>query len=307
MPKIPVIATVAAAYRYAFANYLRLLGVAWASTLVLSIVVIGLFMPMILAMEQGLIGGDPMAAVRSVGPLFLFEALLLLLLLIAPIGVTRLIFGRPVTWPYFYFGLGGDYWRLVLASMILGLMLIGVGIAVSIPIGILAGSAAVSAGPHADPVALQAQIQAQMQVYRPFIIVPIYAAMLFIAVRFGFFLPAIVVEEKRVGIGRNWTLTRGNSWRIAGIVVLLFLPLVALGAIQFAAIAAFGGPNYMDMFGVPPASLKASGAILRIYLDHGVLYGAAMLLLYPLFYGPFLAASAHAYRAIAGEGPPAQD
>jgi hypothetical protein len=32
-----------------------------------------------------------------------------------------------------------------------------------------------------------------------------------------------------------------------------------------------------------------------------------MLLLYPLVYGPFLAASAHAYRAIVGEAPPAQD
>jgi hypothetical protein len=304
MPKIPVVATVVAAYRYIFANYLRLFGIAWASTLLLMAIMLGLFMPLILGMEQGLLNGDPAAALRAVGPLLLFEVVGLLLVLIPVVGITRQVFGRPVTWPYFYLAIGGDFWRLVLACVIIGLILIGVTLAVSLPLSILAGmTAATSSGTHPDPVALQAQMRA----YQPIIVIPIYLATLFVSVRLGFFLPSIVVEERSLGIGRNWTLTRGNSWRILAVIVLILLPLILIGAIQFVAFAALGGPNYFDIFGPPPAPLKVGADFMRIYLQYWYLYGAAWLLLYPVIYGPILVASAHAYRAIAGDAPSAQD
>jgi hypothetical protein len=146
-----------------------------------------------------------------------------------------------------------------------------------------------------------------MRAYQPIIVIPIYLATLFVSVRLGFFLPSIVVEERSLGIGRNWTLTRGNSWRILAVIVLILLPLILIGAIQFVAFAALGGPNYFDIFGPPPAPLKVGADFMRIYLQYWYLYGAAWLLLYPVIYGPILVASAHAYRAIAGDAPSAQD
>ncbi|HJW40628.1 MAG TPA: hypothetical protein VJ476_05280 [Rhizomicrobium sp.] len=304
MAKIPVVATVVASYRYVFANYLRLLGITWASTVILFAVVIGLFFPLIMAMQQRLLSGDPTAALGAIGPMFLYEIVALMLVLVPIVGITHQVLGRKVTWPFFYLAIGGDYWRLVLASVIAGLIVLGVVFAVTIPVSIAVGiGAAARAGPHPDPVALAAQ----MRSFQPAILIAVYSAMLVVIVRFGFFLPTIVVEEKRLGIGRNWTLTRGNSWRIAGVLVLILIPLLVLGAIQFAALAVFGGPNYLDVFGAPPASLKASGDLLRLYLHYWYVYAAASLLLYPLFYGPILVASAHAYRAVAGEAPAAQD
>ena len=37
---------------------------------------------------------------------------------------------------------------------------------------------------------------------------------IYAAVRLVFFLPAVVVAEEQIGLGRSWALGRGNFWRI---------------------------------------------------------------------------------------------
>ena len=304
MSRIPVIATVAAAYRTVFGSYLRLLGISWASTVLLLGVTLGLLMPLIVRMDQEMLAGDPQGALAAVGPLFLFELIAFLLILVPVTGITRQVLGHPVTSPFFYFDIGGDYWRLVLAFVVLGLILIGVTLAVTIPVSIAVGiAAASSAGPNPD----QAALAAQMRAYQPLIVIPVYAVMLFVFVRLGFLLPAIAIEEKRMGIGRNWRLTRGNSWRIVGMILLILVPLIVLGAIQLVAIALSGGPNYLDLFGTQAQSLKASADMIAIYQRYWYVYGVVGLLLYPLFYGPFLVASAYAYRAVVANAPAEQN
>ncbi|HEX4301955.1 MAG TPA: hypothetical protein VHZ78_04140 [Rhizomicrobium sp.] len=230
MSKIPVVATVVASYRFVFANYLRLLGIAWAST-----------------------------------------------------AITM---------------------ALLLSMVILGLVFLGITLAVTLPLTIGIGVAtAAKEGPHPDPTAIAAQIRA----YQPIITAVIYAIMLFIVARLAFFLPSIVLLEKQLGLGRNWQLSKGNSWRIAGLIVMIMLPLLALGVLQLVALAVFGGPDYWALFGTPPASLIASRDMMQFYLRHFYVLAPVALLLYPLGYGPFLAASAIAYRAVAGDVPPAQD
>ena len=304
MSKIPVVATAVAAYRYVFANYLRLLGIFWATAVLMFALLLGVFMPRLMEMEQGLLHNDPSAALAAMGPILLFELVVFLLMLVPVIGVTRQVLGRPTGWPFFYFALDGDYWRLVLSSVVAGLIMFGILFAVIIPVSIVMGLVAAStAGPHPDPNVMAAHIRA----YQPLILAVVYPAMLFAIVRFGFFLPSIAIAEKRLGIGRNWALTRGNSWRITGVILLILIPLAALVALQLVVVALLGGPNYLQVLGPPQTSLAVSRDMMQLYVSHWYIYVPVALLLYPLGYGPILVASAHAYRAVAGEVPPAQN
>ena len=48
---------------------------------------------------------------------------------------------------------------------------------------------------------------------------------IYAAVRLFFFLPAIVVAENRIGLGRSWSLGGGNFWRIVVIFLLIVIPV----------------------------------------------------------------------------------
>jgi membrane-anchored glycerophosphoryl diester phosphodiesterase (GDPDase) len=45
------------------------------------------------------------------------------------------------------------------------------------------------------------------------------------AVRLFFFLPAVVVAENRIGLGRAWSLGGGNFWRIVFVWLLIVVPV----------------------------------------------------------------------------------
>jgi hypothetical protein len=48
---------------------------------------------------------------------------------------------------------------------------------------------------------------------------------IYTAVRLFFFLPAVVVAENRIGLGRSWSLGGGNFWRVVFVWLLIFLPV----------------------------------------------------------------------------------
>ena len=136
-----------------------------------------------------------------------------------------------------------------------------------------------------------------------FLVALIGFAMAFVLVRLGSLLAPIVLEEKRVSLSRNWTLTRGNAWRILGVFVLILLPLVALGIAQMVAMALLGGPNIFVPAVTPDASMARSVAMMRLFSDYWFIYLPVSLAITPIFYGPLLGVGALIYRRIAPEAP----
>ncbi len=49
--------------------------------------------------------------------------------------------------------------------------------------------------------------------------------LIYAGVRLFFFLPAVVVAENRIGLGRSWSLGGGNFWRIFFVWLLIVVPV----------------------------------------------------------------------------------
>jgi len=304
--KIPVGATAAAAYRFTFTNYWRILGVGWAPLLLMNAVMLWLFYPLMAAANRGNAAHDPYLALSMFPRFLLFEGLTFLLLAAVAVGITRVALGLPLRWPFFYIGLDGDFWRLLLSWVMFFLILMAVVIGLSIVIGVAVAVSAVSgAGPHPDAAARG------MSALRfvPIIIICVYALMFFLGVRLASLLPSIVLSEKRIGLGRNWMLSRGNFWRLLGLLILLLLPTLALVILQTIALVLLAGPDYnvLTSFQSRSGQMAWSGRALDLYRTYWYIYLPVALLLFPIFNGPLFGGSALAYRALApaeSESPP---
>jgi hypothetical protein len=85
-----------------------------------------------------------------------------------------------------------------------------------------------------------------------------FAVLIYVMVRLTFFLPAVVVVEKRVGLRRAWTLARGNFWRMFAVWVAVILPVL----IAFAAVEQFTLKYLSELYGAPAGSLSETGVAL---------------------------------------------
>lgn len=107
-----------------------------------------------------------------------------------------------------------------------------------------------------------------------FLVVPgiIFAVGLVVAI------PAVVLEPRvsaTAALSRSWALTSGARWRIFGLglvlLVLLYVPIVALGGIAALLLPTGGGPIFDR-----PSSV---GMIVALAVG-----GIVQMLIYPLFY-----------------------
>ena len=74
------------------------------------------------------------------------------------------------------------------------------------------------------------------------VVVGIIAACWFVyaCVRLIFFLPAVVVAEERIGLGRSWELGGGNFWRIFAVMFVVIVPVaIGLAIVQNAVVGPF--------------------------------------------------------------------
>lgn len=297
MRKISVGQTLSGAYGFAIGNYLRILGVVWFPTVVLLAVMFWQFVPAMLTMPPPAAPADPQAALATFRAVLPFEFLSFFIAVLLAVGVTKLALGRDLKWPFFYVALDGDYWRLVLSLFLAGLIFIGAlmftGIIMAIVIGV---AAAVLAGPHPD----QEHIRTAAMSLGLIVAIPVYAVLLALFIKLMFLLPPIVVTEKRIGIGRNWTLTRGNFWRLAGVMIGLLVPVIVLTALQYFLLTVLGGPslNILDAVKSPESQFAFNHRLMAVYSTYWYVLVAVGMVFSPLFYGLFLGASAFAYREL---------
>jgi hypothetical protein len=75
-----------------------------------------------------------------------------------------------------------------------------------------------------------------------------YAGMLayyYFIIRFGYFLPPVLLEKEGVGVGRSWSLTRRSFWRLLAVYILygtlIYVFAIALGIVVAALGASVAG------------------------------------------------------------------
>lgn len=229
--KIPVGATIAHAYKFAFRGFLKVAAVMWLP-LALQFALSQLMMQRMMLLMAGLQAGDP-SAFHYAGPLILLYPLVLILFASQFAAVTQLTLDQRSVPPWLHFPLGRPVWRLIGAILLAILALAAVAVA------FLAVGAIVL---FLLRLALQASAAAKpvLALVTALLFLAAYCGLILIGFRFLFLLAPVTLAEDRIGPLRSWQLSYGNFWRMFLITLAIVLPVVIL---EYGAIlAAIGLP-----------------------------------------------------------------
>ena len=148
------------------------------------------------------------------------------------VGLLRLALGEHPGPVFFFFSLGAEVWMMVGAFFLAALIIVLVAIlTVAAVIAVWFGAGTIS-------------VPAAVNAIRAVAIIAGALWFVYFYVRLIFFLPAVVVAEKEIGLGRAWTLGGGNFWRIVVVAIAVFFP-VAIGYSMVQA--AITGPFFYHM------------------------------------------------------------
>ncbi|HVU19762.1 MAG TPA: hypothetical protein VHE09_03460 [Rhizomicrobium sp.] len=289
MNKIPLERTIGSAYQFAFRNFLSVLGVLWLPAVVVCAVIAGVIyltwgdisqlhslsmQASSLTDSRDALTQQRLDALLAVaGSLGRFGGLIALLLLIAramvSVGVLRKALGLHEGPIFVYFSLGAPVWRMVGAMILAVLAIVAVSIATCIVAGILYW-------------ACQFAPDSARSLLRGILIVVAALWIFYAIIRLVFFLPAVVVAENSIGLGRSWQLGGGNFWRIVAVLIAVLLPVAIVAGILSNSI--FGAYWWMEFRQavqsgqpIPPDQLFASlmrhiGQIWPVWVAFEVIY-----------------------------------
>jgi hypothetical protein len=237
MNKIPVGDTISKSYAFGFGDILSVFGIAWFPYVALLAIAAGFVFLLAPGLPHMVMQGDfdPMQLV-PLAPVFgLLGLLSYVVQCMVTVGVQNKALGRHPGPVFFYFSLGGSVWRMVGAMFLASLVIVFIGLLTA---GICV-AVWFAAGAYVPNYALA---------IRCVVIAVAVLWIIYMVVRLTFFLPAVVVAEERIGLGRSWELGGGNFWRIVIVFLAVFLP-VAIGlSIVFSALLGpmFAMPHWHD-------------------------------------------------------------
>jgi hypothetical protein len=223
MNKIPLEATLVGGYRFLFTNIVSIVGTIWFPVvLVLGVIVGAVYL---VAPHAWLVGDfsnfQPEQTLTA--PFWLARGAIFVASVLAgsmiAVGLMRHALGLEQSTTFIYFSLGAPVWRM------LGAILLGVAIMIVLGIvcGVVVALVAIFGAtliPHGYAVA--------GGIILGLIVV---GAIFYTAFRLFFFLPAVVVAENRIGLGRSWSLGGGNFWRIFFVYLLIVVPVGFIAAV----------------------------------------------------------------------------
>jgi len=220
LKKIPLEETLGGAYRFLFTNVVSIIGTAWLPFVLLFVLCGGLIYAAV--PHEWLNGNFPQIktfeqAIALVMPILaLYPVILLLTLLMTAMVFTGLMehaLEQKTTPTFVYFSLGAPVWRM-LGAFVLYYLVMVLLIAVLALLLLLAYLIVYPQLPQGGGIAL-------------LIVLGIveFCFCVYAAVRLFFFLPAVVVAEDHIGLGRAWSLGGGNFWRIVVLLLMTSIPV----------------------------------------------------------------------------------
>jgi hypothetical protein len=287
MGKIPVGKTISYAYSFAFGHILNILGVAWFPFLLIGVAGYFLLMPYLAAAQHLLTTQDVSGLGTSLLLLLVFVAVIVVCMSMVTVEVMREALGMDPGQKFFYFSLDKTVWLLIGAYFLFILVMIGLAILGGIALGILAMIGGMASATTAGLISGFGGLILAL-------------ALVLIAVRLIFLLPAIVVAENHIGLRHGWHMTYGNFWRIVGVMLAIVIPLAVL---QFIVQWAVFGQNFMATMqpGATPEEIAAQLQQLQTQLESGLIYMLPVWIIVSLLnLGLTCGAGAFAYRALVG-------
>lgn len=298
--KIPVGATVARAYGFAFGNIVNNLGMIWIPVAMLWVASYFLQRPYLDATMGAM--GSPQATLAAL-PLISGYFVASFVLLSAQIAaLTKEALGLRSGNAFLQFPFGAGAWRVLAAFFLYFVVMVIVYIAILLGSLLLTALAVAISGGHGAGATMAAGFIALG------LVVFVVGAFLYIATRLSFFLAPVAVAEHKVSLIRAWQLSGGNFWRIFSVFVILFLPFLVL---EFVLVYAALGPNFFVPIhtGTTPQEIMAHAqhqqeivrqmtAKMQTYWF--VVYPVGLVVAL-IVYGMYAGAVAYAYRAVTHE------
>jgi len=283
MKKIPIVQTVKAAYGFVFTHLGAIIGLIWVPMVLVT--VLGFFVEQrYYAAAADALASDNFARLGpSVISLFCYFVAAILLYAMMYVPVMQLALGQRKDGAIFHFALGPAEWRMFRA-------LAGLAAYLFLPV-------LITAFLFNTVVALMGQAgQAKSMLAAGGLEVLLalsYLALVYIALRFVFLLPAVAVNEEGPVLPRAWILSGGNFWRILAIMLATLGPVALAAAVAQIALEGSGAllPSFAN------SAAMAAAQLHLISLNMPVSKGVDFLVA-PLVLGLAAGSSAAAMRAL---------
>lgn len=286
--KLPVERTIVDAYRFAFVRFLSILGTIWLPYLILVLLALGLIRAIAPDVPRMLEAGDlDLAAGMELLRLAILVGIIAFIVgAMVTVDLQRKAMGTKTGPAFVFFSLAGPVWRMAAASFLVAIV-VGVVALVAVLACVAIWFAAGALGGAAGLV-------------RVVVVAVTIAVIVYVALRLMFFVPAVVVSEKSLGLERAWTLGGHNFWRIVLVTLAVLLPVVIV--FHLLSWVLFGPIAGLHDLGGGRDALKA---LLRAGAMQYGAKGIMMLLLEiierVLLLGLFNGAIASAYLAVSGD------
>lgn len=218
MNKVPVGSTISRSYGFAFGNIVNNLGAIWIPVAILwaaSFAFQGAMMKTSLDA-----GSNPQAALAAAPMLLLYSVVTIVLLSAQIAGLTREALGLRTGNAFLQFPFGAATWRVLGAFFLYGLVMLVIYFGMVIGGAVLGGGLGIAMMQGGSGAA---GIGGAIMVI---VFLLIFCALIYISTRLSFFLAPVAVGEHKVSLIRSWQLSKGNFWRIFGVMFVLFVPFV---------------------------------------------------------------------------------
>jgi hypothetical protein len=283
MKKIPIVPTIKAGYGFVFTHLGAIIGLIWIPMVLVT--VLGFFVEQryYAAAADALASNNFARLGPSVISLFCYFVAAILLYAVMYVPVMQLALGQRKDGAIAHFALGPAEWRMFRALAALAAFLF-------LPVLITAFlfntvAALMGTGSQAKSMLAAGGLEV--------LLVLSYLALVYIALRFVFLLPAVAVNEEGPVLPRAWLLSGGNFWRILAIMLATLGPVALAAAVAQVALEGPGAivPSFAN------SAAMAAAQLHLISLNMPVSKGVEFLVA-PLILGLAAGSSAAAMRAL---------
>jgi len=293
MKKIPVGATIGFAYRFAFGNFLTVLGAVWialAFQLILSMIVTKRAALVLAAFQAR----DP-SAPGLAGPLLIFYLLILILFVVQTTAVTEVTLGLRDKASFFHVPLGKRMWRLLAGLLVAALAIVAAMIAYGLLIVLLGAILKLGlAGGKAETVVTA--VSALLAIFLG------VGAVIYLPIRFLFLLAPINIKEQHLGVIRAWQLLAGNFWRALLVVLSILVPIIVVEyALIFTVVGFPPFPHGQGLLAYQSARVAWNAAVMQILSKYWYVTVPLSAVVMVLYLGAASAAQVFAYRFLTQE------
>jgi hypothetical protein len=303
MSRIPVGATIAHAYRFAFADFLKVASIVWLPWLFLSVGGV-LLHAQLLIFSNAMAARDLSGTGSVVAVIGAFYVLTMFLLFMQIAGITEQALGLRRGSPYFYFSIQKPVWRLIGAFLLMALIFVAAYLLL-LTAGFLLG---IATAVLAKIINMSAAAAGILALVAGFFMVAVFCAYFYCFVRASFLLNPVVIAEQRISLKRSWALGEGNFWRMLVILLAVTVPILVLMAILMLGFLFQSLPPTLPVHATAE-EIAANRAIIAAWntamMDRIAHYWYIVYPIYGvsavLFYGLSCGAQCFAYRALVGE------